>query len=305
MRRIRLLTAGESHGPGLVAIVEGLPAGLELDREAIDRDMARRQLGHGRGGRMKIEKDRAEVVAGVRHGRTLGSPVALRVENRDYLNWEERMNPWPVEAEVPEVHLPRPGHADLAGALKFGHEDARNALERASARQTAVHVAAGAVAKSLLAEIGIAVAVACTRVFLDVHWLTDTIAGLFLGFQSGKGAGGREGLAAKPWFRTVKWQALAARYVARELDVHSIWSWGWADWRRSGPIDVDKRRAACVYLWTRNPKLCNGPAAVEPPELPDRGARELVVQLVPERPAEPLGHRRPEALLRAPYDLVR
>src|SRR5918999_546924 len=139
----RFVTAGESHGPGLTAIVEGLPAGLELSPEGIDRDLARRQLGHGRGGRMKIEKDRAEVVAGVRHGRTLGSPVALRVENRDYLNWEERMNPWPVDAEVQEVHLPRPGHADLAGVLKFGHSDVRNVLERASARETAARVAAG------------------------------------------------------------------------------------------------------------------------------------------------------------------
>ena len=119
---LRFVTAGESHGPGLTAIVEGLPAGLELSPEDIDRDLARRQLGHGRGGRMKIEKDRADVLAGVRHGRTLGSPVALRIENRDYRNWEERMNPWPVDAEVDEVHLPRPGHADLAGVQKFGSQ---------------------------------------------------------------------------------------------------------------------------------------------------------------------------------------
>ena len=105
---LRVITAGESHGPGLTCIVEGLPAGLELDRELIDRDMARRQLGHGRGGRMKIEKDAADVTAGVRHGRTLGGPVSLTVANRDFANWEERMNPWPVEADVPEVHLPRP-----------------------------------------------------------------------------------------------------------------------------------------------------------------------------------------------------
>jgi chorismate synthase len=154
---LRFTTAGESHGPGLVAIVEGLPAGLELDREAIDRDMARRQLGHGRGGRMKIEKDRAEVTAGVRHGRTLGSPVALRIENRDFANWEERMNPWPVEAEVAEVHLPRPGHADLAGIQKYGFTDVRNVLERASARETAARVAAGALAKALLSELGVTV----------------------------------------------------------------------------------------------------------------------------------------------------
>jgi chorismate synthase len=154
---LRFTTAGESHGPGLVAVVEGLPAGLELDREAIDRDMARRQLGHGRGGRMKIEKDRAEVTAGVRHGRTLGSPVALRVDNRDFANWEERMNPWPVNGDVDEVHLPRPGHADLAGIQKFGFTDVRNVLERASARETAARVAAGALAKALLAELGVRV----------------------------------------------------------------------------------------------------------------------------------------------------
>jgi chorismate synthase len=154
---LRFTTAGESHGPGLVAVVEGLPAGLELNREAIDRDMARRQLGHGRGGRMKIEKDRAEVTSGVRHGRTLGSPVALQIENRDFANWEERMNPWPVDADVAEVHLPRPGHADLAGIQKFGFTDVRNVLERASARETAARVAAGALAKALLAELGVSV----------------------------------------------------------------------------------------------------------------------------------------------------
>jgi chorismate synthase len=154
---LRFTTAGESHGPGLVAIVEGLPAGLELDRERIDADMARRQLGHGRGGRMKIESDSVEVRAGVRHGRTLGSPVALLVANRDYANWEERMNPWPVEADVEQVHTPRPGHADLAGLLKFGHDDVRDVLERASARETAARVAAGALAKELLRAFGVTV----------------------------------------------------------------------------------------------------------------------------------------------------
>src|SRR3954469_3892249 len=151
----RFVTAGESHGPGLTAIVEGLPAGLELSQEDIDRDLARRQLGHGRGGRMKIEQDHADVVAGVRHGRTLGSPVAMRVDNRDYRNWEERMNPWPVDGEVDEVHLPRPGHADLAGVMKYGHTDVRNVLERASARETAARVAAGALAKALLRAFGV------------------------------------------------------------------------------------------------------------------------------------------------------
>jgi chorismate synthase len=161
---LRFVTAGESHGPGLTAIVEGLPAGLELRPEDIDRDLARRQLGHGRGGRMKIEKDRAQVTAGVRHGRTLGSPVAMWIENRDYQNWEERMNPWPVDAEVEEVHLPRPGHADLAGIQKFGHTDVRNVLERASARETAARVAAGGLAKAFLRELGVEVRSHVTRI---------------------------------------------------------------------------------------------------------------------------------------------
>jgi chorismate synthase len=154
---LRLTTAGESHGPGLTCIIEGLPAGLELDRDAINRDLARRQLGHGRGGRMKIERDRAEVTAGVRHGRTLGGPIALQVVNRDYANWEERMNPWPVEAELAEVHLPRPGHADLVGTQKYGLSDVRDILERASARETAARVAGGAIAKAYLRALGVEV----------------------------------------------------------------------------------------------------------------------------------------------------
>ncbi|MEA2365898.1 MAG: chorismate synthase [Thermoleophilaceae bacterium] len=160
----RFVTAGESHGPGLTAIVEGLPAGLELRPEDVDADLARRQLGHGRGGRMKIEKDRAQVTAGVRHGRTLGSPVAMWIENRDYQNWEERMNPWPVDADVDEVHLPRPGHADLAGIQKFGHTDVRNVLERASARETAARVAAGGLAKAFLRALGVEIRSHVTRV---------------------------------------------------------------------------------------------------------------------------------------------
>jgi chorismate synthase len=154
---LKLITAGESHGPGLTCLVEGLPAGLALDRAAIDRDLARRQLGHGRGGRMKIESDAAEVTGGVRHGRTLGGPVALQVINRDFANWEERMNPWPVAAEVPEVHLPRPGHADLVGTWKYGLGDVRDVLERASARETAARVAGGAVARAFLRELGVQV----------------------------------------------------------------------------------------------------------------------------------------------------
>ena len=154
---IRFTTSGESHGPGLTAIVEGLPAGLPLSLDDLDRDLARRQLGHGRGGRMKIESDRAEVVSGVRHGATLGSPVTIRIQNRDYANWEERMNPWPVDGDIAEVHLPRPGHADLAGVQKYGFTDVRNVLERASARETAARVACGALAKGFLADFGIEV----------------------------------------------------------------------------------------------------------------------------------------------------
>lgn len=154
---LHLITAGESHGPGLTCIIEGLPAGLELDRDAVNRDLARRQLGHGRGGRMKIERDQVQVTGGVRHGRTLGGPIALSVVNRDYANWEERMNPWPVEAETKEVHLPRPGHADLVGTQKYGLTDVRDILERASARETAARVAGGAIAKAFLRALGVEV----------------------------------------------------------------------------------------------------------------------------------------------------
>jgi chorismate synthase len=159
---LTLTTAGESHGPALVAIVTGLPAGLELDREAIDADLRRRQQGYGRSPRQQIETDTVEVLAGLRHGRTLGTPLALVVANRDHTNWTWGMSPWPPEGEphgkgTKPVTVPRPGHADLAGVLKYGLADTRDALERASARHTAVHVAAGAVAKALLREIGIEV----------------------------------------------------------------------------------------------------------------------------------------------------
>ncbi|MBA2331712.1 MAG: chorismate synthase, partial [Actinobacteria bacterium] len=158
-----LTTAGESHGPALVAILTGLPAGLSLDRAPIDADLRRRQQGYGRSPRQKLEQDAVEVLAGLRHGRTLGTPLALVVRNRDHANWEWGMSPWPPEGEprgkgTKPVTLPRPGHADLAGARKYGHEDVRNALERASARHTAVLVAAGAVAKALLGRLGIEVA---------------------------------------------------------------------------------------------------------------------------------------------------
>jgi chorismate synthase len=154
---LELTTAGESHGPGLTCIVQGMPAGLALDPDVLDRDLARRQLGHGRGGRMKIESDRVTVTAGVRHGHTLGGPICLEVANRDYANWEERMNPWPVDAETAEVHLPRPGHADLVGTQKYGLTDVRDILERASARETAARVAGGALCKAFLAAVGVQV----------------------------------------------------------------------------------------------------------------------------------------------------
>ena len=154
---LRLITAGESHGPGLTCVVEGLPAGLRLTQEQLNQDMSRRQLGHGRGGRMKIERDTAEVTAGVRHGSTLGGPIALQVTNRDYANWQDRMNPWPVDEEIAEVHLPRPGHADLVGTQKYKQSDVRNILERASARETATRVAGGTLCKAFLRVLGVEV----------------------------------------------------------------------------------------------------------------------------------------------------
>jgi chorismate synthase len=159
---LELVTAGESHGPALVAIVSGLPAGLVLEKELIDADLHRRQQGYGRSPRQQIERDEVEVLAGLRHGRTLGTPLALAVRNRDHDNWSWGMSPWPPAGEptgkgTKEITLPRPGHADLAGTLKYGLADVRDALERASARHTAVIVAAGAVAKALLAMIGVRV----------------------------------------------------------------------------------------------------------------------------------------------------
>ena len=150
---LRFLTAGESHGPCLVAIVEGLPAGLEVDVEAINRDLARRQSGYGRSGRMKIERDQVEILGGVIAGRTTGAPVALRVVNRDWANWRDR---W-AAGDLPRLTVPRPGHADYAGMVKYGLDDARPVLERASARETAARVAVGGLAKQLLAVFSIAV----------------------------------------------------------------------------------------------------------------------------------------------------
>ena len=155
--RIRWMTAGESHGPGLVAIVEGIPAGLRLLAEHVDADLARRQRGYGRGGRMKIEQDRVVLQGGVRGGETLGGPIAMLVENRDFASWQGRMGPAPF-ADVPEpLTRARPGHADLAGGIKYDRADLRDVLERASARETAMRVAVGAVCRRLLAECGITV----------------------------------------------------------------------------------------------------------------------------------------------------
>jgi chorismate synthase len=155
---LRFLTAGESHGPALTVIVDGLPAAVPVDRAAIDADLRRRQGGYGRGGRMKIETDAAEILAGVRHGLTLGTPVTLLVRNKDHANWADVMSPDPQPDEARTrraLKRPRPGHADLAGALKFGTEDLRNVLERASARETTSRVAAGGLAKALLRAIGV------------------------------------------------------------------------------------------------------------------------------------------------------
>lgn len=153
---IRFSTAGESHGEALIALLSGMPAGVPIDLDFVNRDLWRRQQGYGRGGRMKIETDKAHVLSGVRHGKTIGSPIAIEIANRDWKNWEEKL---PVEAGDPAKHQavasPRPGHADLAGALKYSFPDARYVLERASARESTARVAAGAMAKLLLRSLGI------------------------------------------------------------------------------------------------------------------------------------------------------
>src|SRR5450432_4810086 len=173
---LRYLTAGESHGETLVAFISGLPAGLDVDQQFINRELWRRQQGFGRGGRMKIEKDTAHFVSGVRHGKTIGSPIAILLENRDWKNWQDIL---PVEPGDPEKHKrvasPRPGHADLAGALKYNFPEARYVLERASARESAARVAIGALAKLLLRDLGIevlshVVAVGAANVEHEVPW---------------------------------------------------------------------------------------------------------------------------------------
>src|SRR4051795_7241294 len=158
MSRFTFLSAGESHGPQLTVIVSGVPAGVRLDRERINRDMARRQHGYGRGGGVKIEHDEAEIAGGVRGGETLGSPIAIVIRNADFKNWEAAMGVWDVdaaEAEKRRVHAPRPGHVDLIGGMKYDRRDLRDVIERASARETASRVAAGAIAKELLRQFGI------------------------------------------------------------------------------------------------------------------------------------------------------
>src|SRR5918912_2957779 len=173
---LRIATAGESHGEALVALLSGMPSGVRIEQAFIDRELWRRQQGYGRGGRMKIERDSARILSGVRHGKTIGSPIAMLIENRDWQNWQESL---PVGAGDQEKHKPvkspRPGHADLAGALKYNFRDARYVLERASARESAARVAAGAVCKLLLRELGVevlshVVTVGGASVERDIAW---------------------------------------------------------------------------------------------------------------------------------------
>jgi chorismate synthase len=157
---VRYLTAGESHGPSLTTIIDGLPSGLAVSAESVNQELKRRQAGYGRGGRMKIESDTVEITSGIRFGKTLGSPITLIIRNRDWVNWQDKMaiEPLPDDKQITSITQPRPGHTDLAGAIKFGHTDIRNILERSSARETAARVAVGAIAKALLTEFNIHIA---------------------------------------------------------------------------------------------------------------------------------------------------
>lgn len=157
MNRLRILTAGESHGQALLTILEGMPSGLALTDSDINKDLARRQRGYGRGGRMQIEKDRVRILSGVRYGQTLGSPIGLVIENKDWTNWTQKMAVEPVQNPVAKLHRPRPGHADFAGMVKYRHDDLRNILERSSARETTMRVAMGAICRTLLAQFGVCV----------------------------------------------------------------------------------------------------------------------------------------------------
>ena len=169
LARIKYLTAGESHGKGLLGIIDGLPAGLEINEDFIAHELFRRQQGHGRGGRMKIEKDHAEIYTGIRHGKSLGSPIGLILPNKDWKNWTEKMSTEPVDKKIKKVTLPRPGHADLAGVQKFDSDDIRNILERSSARETAMRVALASICRKLLREVGIEVG---SRV-VQIHTVKD------------------------------------------------------------------------------------------------------------------------------------
>ena len=168
--KLKYLTAGESHGKGLLGIIDGLPAGITIDEEYIARDLFRRQQGHGRGGRMKIEKDHAEIYSGIRHGISLGSPIGLLLPNKDWKNWTKKMSIEPIEDDVKKITLPRPGHADLAGIKKFQSDDIRNILERSSARETTMRVALAAICRKLLKEIGVEVG---SRV-IQIHDVKDS-----------------------------------------------------------------------------------------------------------------------------------
>ena len=169
LKKISYMTAGESHGKGLIGIIEGIPAGMNITEEYIEKDLLRRMQGHGRGGRMKIEKDHAEIFSGVRHAVTLGSPISLLIKNFDWVNWEDRMATGKPKKEHRKVSMPRPGHADLAGVMKYGLDDIRNVLERSSARETAMRVAIGAICRKLLEEVGITVG---SRVY-QIHNIVD------------------------------------------------------------------------------------------------------------------------------------
>ena len=177
MSRIRFLTAGESHGQALVGIIEGIPAGLEVSEEFIAEELQRRQKGHGRGGRMKIESDRARIISGVRFGKTLGSPIALFLENKDWKNWRTKMAVEDTGLDAAEVTVPRPGHADFSGAIKYGHTDIRNVLERASARETAMRVALGAISRRLLSEFDIRVVSHVRQIHTAVNSFTGASVG--------------------------------------------------------------------------------------------------------------------------------
>ncbi len=169
LARIKYLTAGESHGKGLLGIIDGLPAGLEINEKFIAHELFRRQQGYGRGGRMKIEKDHAEIYTGIRHGKSLGSPIGLILPNKDWKNWTVKMSAEPVDEDIKKITLPRPGHADLAGIQKYDSDDIRNILERSSARETAMRVALASICRKLLREVGIEV---CSRV-VQIHTVKD------------------------------------------------------------------------------------------------------------------------------------